>query len=201
MKKFLNCCLITLCYWQILFIGPAIVLLWNNFSYYVAGTGYGSESFMYKLLTFLSQPIACFAAAGLAGSLFGGKHKLCTLVNCVVGACLCSVIAIFNFYLSQNATLVGALAVSSIACIITAASLSKGIVYIDEQASLEKHKSIQAELNDSNNAARILNLISKKTGRTATDIAETLYISFRKAVGVSEDFAREELEKEKQNWH
>lgn len=137
MKKILNCCLITLCYWLILFIGPAIVLLWNNFSYYVAGTGYGTESLMYKLLTFFSQPIACFAAAGLAASMFGGKHKLCTLVNCVVGTCLCAVLAMFYMFFTADLARFGSMAVSAVACIITAVMQAKDIKVTDpEQTGL-----------------------------------------------------------------
>lgn len=200
MKKFLNCCLVTLCYWLILFIGPAIVLLWNNFSYYVAGTGYGSESFMYKLLTFFSQPIACFVAAGLAGSLFGGKHKLCVMINCVVGACFCAVLAFFNFFFSENVVMIGSLAISAVACIITAVMFSKELTAPHLVEELERYKNenekLQAHLKDLNDAEYVLNILSKKVEVSPTDIAEQLYVSCRKNAGLSEAAARNELQQE-----
>lgn len=140
-KTILNGCLVTLCYWLILFVGPAIVLLWNNFSYYVAGTGYGSESLMYKVLTFFSQPIACFAAAGVAASLFGGKHKLCTLVNCVIGACLCAILAMFYVFFAYNIEMFGSMALSAIACIATAVMQAKDLkVSVPDQNELLQDK-------------------------------------------------------------
>lgn len=201
MKKFLNCCLVTLCYWLILFIGPAIVLLWNNFSYYVAGTGYGSESFMYKLLTFFSQPIACFAAAGLAGSLLGGKHKLCSLINCVIGACFCAVLAFFNFFFSENIAMVGSLAVSAVACIITATMHSKEFAAPHLVEELERYKNenekLQSDLKNLKDAEYILNIIAKRVESTPDEVAEQLYISVRKIAGLSEEAARNELQQEK----
>lgn len=205
MKKFLNCCLITLCYWLILFIGPALVLLWNNFSYYVAGTGYGSESLMYKVLTFFSQPIACFAAAGLAGSLFGGKHKLCTIVNCVIGACLCAVISIFNFYLSQNVALVGALAASTIVCIITATMMSKSLVCIDEVELKDlneykaEHDKLMEKLSQYEEAMFVLEMLAEKSNTSVVSIADQLFVNFQRHAGYSEDDARTMLNNRKQN--
>lgn len=205
MKKFLNCCLITLCYWLIMFIGPGLVLLWNNFSYYVAGLGYGSESFMYKLLTFLSQPIACLAAVGVAGSLFDGKHKLCTLVNCVIGTCLCTVIAILNFCLSKNFLLVGELAVSAIVSIIIAGMLSKSIVCIEaeEFKDLNEHKTecykLMEKLSQYEEAMFVLEMLAEKSNTSVVAIADQLFVNYHKHGGYSEEDARAMLNTWKQN--
>ena len=94
MKKFTTYFLMTLCFWALVFIGPVIILLWNNISYYVSGLGYGSNSLMYKILVFVSQPISCMLAAGAANAAGKGKHNICTLINCVVCACLCTVFAV-----------------------------------------------------------------------------------------------------------
>ena len=204
MKRFFRCSAVTFCYWLLMFIGPAIVLLWNNFSYYFTGAGYGSESLMYRVLTFFSQPISCFLAAGLAGSIFEGKHRLCTLVNCVVGACYCSASALMYLFFVENSAMLGAMAVSAIACIITAYMQANGLVCIDDAEELEDLRAenieLKESLKDQHDATYVLNMIAKRSGLTTTALAESLYINFRKAAGLSEEAARAELQKEKQNW-
>ena len=204
MKRFFRCSAVTFCYWLLMFIGPAIVLLWNNFSYYFTGAGYGSESVMYRVLTFFSQPISCFLAAGLAGSIFDGKHRLCTLVNCVVGACYCSASALMYLLFVDNSAMLGAMAVSAIACITTAYMQANGFVCTEDSEELERLQTenikLKESLKDQNDATYVLNMIAKRSGVTTTAMAESLFINFRKAGGCTEEAARAELQKEKQNW-
>jgi hypothetical protein len=204
MKRFFRCSAVTFCYWLLMFIGPAIVLLWNNFSYYFTGAGYGSESLMYRVLTFFSQPISCFLAAGLAGSIFDGKHRLCTLVNCVVGACYCSASALMYLLFVDNSAMLGAMAVSAIACITTAYMQANGLVCTVDSEELERLQTenikLKESLKDQNDATYVLNMIAKRSGVTTTAMAESLFINFRKAGGCTEEAARAELQKEKQNW-
>lgn len=204
MKRFFRCSAVTFCYWLLMFIGPAIVLLWNNFSYYFTGAGYGSESLMYRVLTFFSQPISCFLAAELAGSIFDGKHRLCTLVNCVVAACYCSASALMYLLFADNSAMLGAMAVSAIACIITAYMQANGLVCIEDAEELERFQieniKLKESLKDQHDATYVLNMIAKRSGLTTTAMAESLYINFRKAGGCTEEAARAELQKEKQNW-
>ena len=140
MKRFIRCAVVTVCYWVAMFIGPTVVLLWNNFSYLFTGAGYGSDSFMYRVLSFFSQPISCFVAAGLAGSLFDGKHKLCTFVNCIVAACYCSAMIFIYLFFVDSASMLGVMIFSTIACIITSATQANGLVYIDDKENLKKYK-------------------------------------------------------------
>lgn len=140
MKRFMRCTTVTICYWVAMFIGPALVLLWNNFAYFFTGAGYGTDSFMYRVLSFFSQPISCFVAAGLAGSLFGGKHKLCTFVNCVVAACYCSAMIFVYLFFVDNASMLGVMIFSTIACTITAVMQANGLVYIDDKEDLKRYK-------------------------------------------------------------
>lgn len=204
MKNFLRRFAVTFCYWLLMFIGPAVVLLWNNFSYYFTGAGYGSESVMYRVLTFFSQPISCFLAAGLAGSLFDGRHRLCALVNCVVGACYCSASALMYLLFVDNSAMLGAMAVSAIACIITAYMQANGLVCIEDAEELERLQTenikLKESLKDQHDATYVLNMIAKRSGLTTSAMAESLYINFRKAGGCTEEAARAELQKEKQNW-
>lgn len=204
MKRFFRCLAVTFCYWLLMFIGPAIVLLWNNFSYYFTGAGYGSESLMYRVLTFFSQPISCFLAAGLSGSIFEGKHRLCTLVNCVVGACYCSASALMYLLFVDNSAMLGAMAISAIACIITAYMQASGLVRIEVVEELEilqkENIKLKESLKDQNTATYVLNMIAKRSELTTAALAEALYINFRKNAGCTEEAARAELQKEKQNW-
>lgn len=59
---------------------------------------------------------------------------------------------------------------------------------------------LQASLKPQNNAVYILDMISKKHGVSIDFMAESLFINFRKAGGCTEEVARAELQKEKQNW-
>ena len=205
MKKFLNCTLVTLCYWVLLFIGPAIVLLWNNLSYSLTGGGYGQDSLMYKVLVFFSQPISCFLAAGMSGNIDNGKHKVCLLVNCVIGACYCAASFLMYSFFISNASMQWVMAVSAIACIVTAASQAKGLVSAVELRDLENLKNENAKLHskieEMHNTYRVsakhlflLDLMCNKSGVTKEKILESLYVSYLKASGTTEEEARADLQ-------
>lgn len=72
------------------------------------------------------------------------------------------------------------------------------------ESDLKKYRienvKLSASLNDQNAATYVLNMIAKRSGMTTTAMAESLYINFRKAGGCTEEVARAELQKEKQNW-
>lgn len=127
MKKCFECILVIFCYWLAIFIGPAIVLLWNNFSYYVSGLGYGPESLMYNVLTFFSQPVSCFLAAAIATSVGKEKHNLCVLTNCIIGSIFCVVLTLSYVNNADFGVKMWSMLVSTIACIITAVMMAKEV--------------------------------------------------------------------------
>lgn len=127
MKKFFECVLVVLCYWLAIFIGPAIVLLWNNFSYYVSGLGYGPESLMYKVLMFFSQPVSCFLAAAIATNVGKGKHNLCVLTNCIIGSAFCAVLTLSYVNNADFSVKMWSMLVSTIACIVTSVMTAKEV--------------------------------------------------------------------------
>lgn len=124
MKKFFNCLGATLAFWTLIFLGPALVMLLNNIGYYFSGGGYGPGSFMYKVLQFLSQPIACWLAFAAAGAICQDKHPVCVLTNCIVATCVCVLLTVSGFALGNNLNAVQML-VSAIACIACAVSMVK----------------------------------------------------------------------------
>lgn len=75
---------VTLCYWFVTLMGPALIVIWNNLSFVMTGAGYGSGSFMYKVLTFAAQPVSCAMAASLADSVGKQSHRKCVLINCAI---------------------------------------------------------------------------------------------------------------------
>lgn len=200
MKKFFSCALVTVIYWVLMFIGPAIVLLWNNFGYFFTGAGYGPESIMYKILLLLSQPISCFLAASIAGNALNGEHRLCVFANCIVGACYCTVCVFMYTFFVDNVAMLFTMAISEIACIITAYMQSRELQNMGSTDELEKYISenskLKTLLNDHTEASYVLNLVANKAGVSSVDLARSLFVNFRKASGLSEDAARSEFEEE-----
>lgn len=123
MKKFLLCFGAVLAYWALMFLGPAIVMLFNNIGYYVTGGGWGPDSLMYAVLQFFSQPISCFVAYGAATAILKENGKILILVNCVVAACMCVLFAITASETSQRFAMI----VSVVACVYTAVMAAKNI--------------------------------------------------------------------------
>lgn len=115
MKKFSLCFGAILAYWGVVFIGPGLVLLWNNLNYYLTGTGYGTGSLMYKVLKFLSQPVSFFLAYYVLQAILKEKHNLLAMVNCGVALCVCFVFVI----VSEDNLNRWSLVVSSAACATT----------------------------------------------------------------------------------
>ena len=120
MKKFWVCAGATLAFWALIFLGPAIIMLFNNIGYYFSGGGYGPESFMYKVLQFFSQPISCAIAASAAESITGGNHKACTIANCVICALMCFLFAMITSDKAQLATMILSAVVSAIMAVLRA---------------------------------------------------------------------------------
>lgn len=101
MKKIITYIGATLAFWALVFLGPALVMLMNNVGYYVSGGGWGPDSFMYKVLQFFSQPIACAMAYYAIDTICKGKHLVCVLVNCVVAACLSMLLGLCEFIIGK----------------------------------------------------------------------------------------------------
>lgn len=118
MKKFWVCAGATLAFWALIFLGPAIIMLFNNIGYYFSGGGYGPESFMYKVLQFFSQPTACVIAAGAAEAICDGKHKVCTIANCVIAALMCFLFAMVAGDKAQLATMIISAVVMSVMAVL-----------------------------------------------------------------------------------
>ena len=200
MKKFFSCILVTVIYWVLMFVGPAIVLIWNNFSYSFTGSGYGPESIMYRILLLLSQPISCFLAAGIAGNALNGEHRLCVFANCIIGTCYCTVCVFMYIFFIDNINMLFTMAISAIACIITAYTQSSELQNMGSTDELEKYISENAKLkkllNDHTEATYVLDLVATKAGASSVDLARSLFVNFRKASGLSEDAARSEFEEE-----
>lgn len=127
MRKIITIFLMTLCFWAIVFIGPVIVMLWNNLAYYLSGLGYGPDSFMYQLLTFVSQPISCFIAAAAANAIGKYKRYICVLVNCIVCACFCTLLATAGF-LEKDFMNMASMIVSVVICIVACCLFIKASV-------------------------------------------------------------------------
>lgn len=113
----------TLAFWVAVFIGPVFVLLLNNLGYYVSGTGWGQNSFMYKVLTFLSQPIACVIAYSIAKAISKDKHPVCVLVNTIVCTCMCVLFAI----VASSTTKMLQMIISAVICIVMAVVEAKEV--------------------------------------------------------------------------
>lgn len=120
----------TIAYWAFIFLGPVVILLWNNLGYYVSGTGWGPNSLMYRALQFLSQPISCALAYAIAKNICKDHSKNCIFVNCIVSALACAVFA----YCASTQALLVSMSVSSLICLATALD-DAGLFYL-----LEEHR-------------------------------------------------------------
>lgn len=89
MKKLLG----TLSFWAIVFFGPCMVMLWNQFSYSTTGAGYETGSFLYIFLRILSQPLACLIAYSAIIVISGDQKGGCVSGNCIVCAIFTAVLA------------------------------------------------------------------------------------------------------------
>lgn len=110
------CISATAAYWAVLFLGPAVILLLNNAGYYVSGAGWGTDSLMYKILQFLSQPLSCFFAFAAAESVAKGRFRGWLWFNCLLGGAMC-VLFIFT---AETDILRYAMALSALTCIASA---------------------------------------------------------------------------------
>ena len=119
MKKILTCSAATLSYWALLFLGPALILLLNNIGYYFSGGGWGPGSFMYNVLSFFSQPLSCFLAYAAAKGICKESHKICVLINCIVGIGM-TILSAIGASNAGNTKLLISMIISTIVCTITA---------------------------------------------------------------------------------
>ena len=115
MKKLWECLLVTICFWAIVLIGPALVVLWNKIDYWI-GLGYQDGSFGANVIKFLSQPIACIMAFFIAYSLFDSAHKQCVLANSIIAAFICVLISVNELWFLKNNLLGYTMVVSALVC-------------------------------------------------------------------------------------
>lgn len=71
--------------------------------------------------------------------------------------------------------------------------------FIIERIKKDNEK-LTEQLQHQTNATYVLRMIAEKSGSSIDYLAESLFINFRKAGGCTEEAARAELQKEKQNW-
>lgn len=71
--------------------------------------------------------------------------------------------------------------------------------FIIERIKKDNEK-LTEQLQHQTNATYVLQMIAEKSGTSIDYLAESLFINFRKAGGCTEEAARAELQKEKQNW-
>lgn len=123
MKNFFRCVGATIVYWLIVLFGSSLILLLNDIGYYVSGAGFLPGSLMYKITEFMSQPIACIAAAYIATPVTAKKHSVCVLVNSVICSCF---LFLLVFFVSSTSFMWSTIA-SVAACIYTVADQAIGI--------------------------------------------------------------------------
>ena len=115
-KEVFYCSMSIVVFWLLVAIGPAVVMLFNKIGYVFSGAGYGEGSLMYKVLLFLSQPIACCIAAAAADFVGQYRHRNYITVNCALSICLFSVLA-FSEFLNSDYLHMASMAVSAISTI------------------------------------------------------------------------------------
>lgn len=128
----------TAAYWALLFFGPAIIMLFNNIGYYFSGGGYGPDSFMYKVLQFLSQPLSVFIAYSAAKSICNNIKTTSILINTIIAVCILVALAFAGFIVENTSNAIQ-MVVSCIACIVTAFWASKDIKNIEESTTESTH--------------------------------------------------------------
>lgn len=115
MKKFLG----TLAFWGLVIIGPVAIMLWNKFSYIMAGLGYGEGSFFYNALLLISQGLACGMAYIALLSITKEPGGYCARYNCLICAVAMAGLAISDINLGETfrAATLGIGAVASCICL------------------------------------------------------------------------------------
>ena len=95
----LKCIGLIAAYWALILFGPLLVMIWNRIAVWLSGGGFYEGSFGYKILVFLSQPIACSLAHSAAKSISDDNHNICVLVNEIVAVCLLVFLTWSSFFL------------------------------------------------------------------------------------------------------
>ncbi len=98
MKKLLG----TLAFWGLVILGPVAIMLWNKFSYIMAGLGYGEGSFFYNALLLISQGLACGMAYFAVISITGEPGGYCARYNCLICAVVMAGLTISDITLGET---------------------------------------------------------------------------------------------------
>ena len=209
MAKFFKCFFAILAYWALMFLGPAIVMIFNDIGYNLTGGGWGPDSLMRNILQFFAQPISCVLACSAITSILSGSHKPLISVNCVIASCLCTLFA----FTATEPTQMWAMIVSSLACTTTAAYQAKNTENPEAENALLKSKEENAKLikeidqlrKESNYSAKqlyLLNLITDKFGSSIDGLLESIYKNLLIANGKTAEEAKHDLQEklEKENF-
>lgn len=124
-RSVLKCIGIIAAYWALILFGPLLVMIWNRIAVWFSGGGFYEGSFGYKILVFLSQPIACSLAHSAAKSISDDNHNICVLVNEIVTVCLFVFLTWSSFFLLNEIINAISYIVSIVVTIICAVSTAK----------------------------------------------------------------------------
>ena len=149
MKKLFHALLITICFWVVAFSGPFFLGIWNYFSYYVSGLGYGPGSLMDQVFSLLAQPLSFLMAASIAKSAGKEEHNLCVFANALLGAFLCAVLAFFNYRYDGDSAKMWSMTISCIACIYDVWCMAKGIGKTNGHDQTEAESTVRKKLDSS----------------------------------------------------
>lgn len=209
MSRFFKCFAAVLAYWALMFLGPAIVMIFNDIGYNLTGGGWGPDSLMRKILQFFSQPISCVLACSAITSILKGTHKPLISINCVIASCMCTLFA----FTATEPTQMWAMIISSLASAITAAYQSKNTENPETENALLKSREENAKLikeieqlkKESNYSAKqlyLLNLITDKFGSSIDGLLESIYKNLLIANGKTAEEAKHDLQEklEKENF-
>ena len=116
----LKCIGIIAAYWALILFGPILVMILNRIALWFSGGGFYEGSFGYKVLVFLSQPIACSLAHSAAKSISDDNHNICVLVNEIIAICLFAFLIWSSLFILDEIANVLSYTVSAIVNIIYA---------------------------------------------------------------------------------
>ena len=118
---------VILAFWGLMLFGPMLIRIFIYFARRIAGEGYSIGSISYKIIAFVSQPIACFIAHETAKDISRDKHDVCVLVNEIVAACLFCLFVILFVLIQSDLWSTLNQAASAAAIIYCAVNTARGI--------------------------------------------------------------------------
>lgn len=114
---------VTALYWAVMLFGPVLIGILNNIGYYVSGGGYRPGSLMYAVLQFAAQPASCWIAYSVTSNINNGSHRVCVMVNCMIGVCMNLFLAVYDIGSARMVSMLLSAAVCMITVIMSAKSI------------------------------------------------------------------------------